>query len=152
VSAILDEMAEVRRIVSLALEARAKAVIKVRQPLALITISHESTWKGDMRTQLEAIIKDEVNVKEIVWGGKGEQEVMLDIVITKELKEEGELRDVIRLVQDMRKKQELNPADRIVLTVPKDKLAFVEKYHAEFTGTTGVDRVQGGDGFAVEKV
>ena len=40
---LLEEMNEVRRIVSLALEARSAAKIKVRQPLAILTIKHQTT-------------------------------------------------------------------------------------------------------------
>ena len=72
--------------------------------------------------------------------------------ITPELKEEGEVRDLIRLVQDLRKKQGLDPADRVLLTVPKEKSALIEKYRAEFTKTVGAKEVEQGDDFAVEKV
>ena len=54
-------MAEVRRIVSLGLEARAKAGIKVRQPLAMFRIVNQQSTISD--EQLIELIKNEVNVK-----------------------------------------------------------------------------------------
>jgi isoleucyl-tRNA synthetase len=149
VSAILDEMVEVRRIVSLALEARAKAGIKVRQPLAMLKVAGDPTkWKNG---ELADIIKDEVNVHAVEIGA-AVNVIELDTVITPELKEEGDLRDVIRLVQDMRKKHGLDPVDRIKLTVPKDKFALLEKYRTEFVKTVGAEHVQSGDDFLLERV
>jgi len=149
VSAILDEMAEVRRIVTLALEARAKAGIKVRQPLATLKVAGDpAKWKNK---ELTEVIADEVNVRTVEVGAAVDV-IELDTTVTPELKEEGDLRDLIRLVQDMRKKQGLEPSDRILLTVPQEKTSLIEKYHAEFTKTTGADSVRGGEDFGMEKV
>ena len=54
--------------------------------------------------------------------------VVLDTVLTPELEAEGYARDVVRAIQDQRKADDLNIADRIKLTlrVPDDKLAAVE--------------------------
>ena len=152
VSAILDEMAEVRRIVSLALEARAKARIKVRQPLASLAINHGSQWSGAAQAQLEAIITDEVNVKAIIWGKKGEQEVTLDTVLTQELTDEGEVRDLIRAIQDLRKKAALNPSDRVTLTIPEAQRPLVEKYAKEIMDTVGAGSHSFGDTLSIAKV
>jgi isoleucyl-tRNA synthetase len=55
------KMAEVRQIASLGLAARAKANIKVRQPLSKVTIRHNhALGEADI-----ALIKDELNIKEI---------------------------------------------------------------------------------------
>lgn len=63
------------------------------------------------------ILKDEINVKEIVFDKKLKEEVALDINITHELKEEGWLREFVRMVQDLRQDAGLEPKDRIVLMV-----------------------------------
>ena len=54
--------------------------------------------------------------------------VVLDTVLTPELEAEGYARDVIRAIQDQRKADDLNIADRIKLTlrVPEDKLEAVQ--------------------------
>ena len=86
---ILQDMAEVRRIVSLGLEARAKAGIKVRQPLAMFRIVNQQSTISD--EQLIELIKNEVNVKEVLFdvGATSANEAELDTVITEELKKKG---------------------------------------------------------------
>src|SRR3989338_2135828 len=91
VESLMEEMEEVRKIVSLGLEARAKANIKVRQPLASLKIKNQKL-KIKNKEDLLKLIKDELNVKEVVWDENIQQEVELDTKITTELKEEGELR------------------------------------------------------------
>ncbi|SNU00544.1 Isoleucyl-tRNA synthetase [Ruaniaceae bacterium KH17] len=56
--------------------------------------------------------------------------VVLDTVVSEELEAEGYARDVVRFVQDARKDADLHVADRIALelTVPADRLAWVETY------------------------
>ncbi len=146
---VLEEMEGVRRIVSLALEARAKAGIKVRQPLATLKIAGNlKLLKND---ELTNIIADEVNVK-VVEGSADVDVIELDTTITPELKEEGELRDFIRAIQDMRKKAGLNPADRIVLTVPKEKMVLLEKYHDELMATVGAGQFLEGSELLLKKI
>lgn len=125
-SSILSDMEETRRVVTLALEARAKAGIKVRQPLAYLEAPKLSK-------ELAEIVADEVNVKEIREG----KEVKLDTTITPELKEEGDLRDLIRTVQDLRKKADLRPSDRVTLTVTKDHEAVARKFESELLSAVG---------------
>jgi isoleucyl-tRNA synthetase len=60
-----------------------------------------------------AIIKDELNVKEVRSGPDFE----LDTVITRELRLEGLARDAVRAIQDERKRAGLSIEDRIVLHV-----------------------------------
>ncbi|MDR3557951.1 MAG: DUF5915 domain-containing protein, partial [Candidatus Pacebacteria bacterium] len=76
----------------------------------------------------------EVNVKEVVLDEKIETEVELDLNITAELKEEGELRDLMRAIQDKRKEQNLTIQDRPTLkifTADEGKHAFLEKNRQE---------------------
>ncbi|MDO8424429.1 MAG: class I tRNA ligase family protein, partial [bacterium] len=101
-------MDETRKIVSQALAERAKASIKVRQPLSSLTINNEQLVKNK---ELVNLIKDEVNVKNVVFG----QSLKLDTEITAELKEEGIIREIIRHIQDMRKEAGLRPQDRILV-------------------------------------
>lgn len=112
--AVLSAMAEVRRTVSLALEARAKVGIKVRQPLAKLTVKNESL-KG--KDEYLALILDEVNVKGVSFDADLEGDVLLDVNITPELKREGLFRDVLRTVQGYRKTSNLEPSDIMVLHV-----------------------------------
>jgi len=101
-----QKMEKVRKIVALALAKRAKAGIKVRQPLSELRIANYELRK---EKELLNLIKEEVNVKKITFGKK----LKLDTKITAELKEEGIIREVIRQIQEMRKQAGLKPKDKI---------------------------------------
>lgn len=139
---LLTDMEEVRALVSVALDVRQKAGIKVRQPLSQLTVhSEQLTGKAD----LLAIIAEEVNVKNVKIDNTMTDAVQLDTTITDELKEEGDLRDLIREIQDLRKQAGLNPKDQAVLTVPADRAAFIEKHWDALSKATGVARHTLGD-------
>jgi isoleucyl-tRNA synthetase len=140
-STILEEMEEARKVVTRALEIRAKAGIKVRQPLASLSAPKLSV-------AMKTIVADEVNVKEVREGG----EVELDTTITPELKEEGDMRDLVRTIQDLRKKAELNPSDRIVLTVPSEFAGLLEKYKEEILHAVGATNSAQGEVLAVSRI
>lgn len=101
-------MEKTREIVSLSLQKRIEEKIKVRQPLNKLSIP-----KYDLEDELLDLIKEEINVKEIVLDSKFKQGVVLDTKITPELKEKGMLREFIRQIQAERKKQGLTPKDKI---------------------------------------
>jgi len=71
---------------------------------------------------------DEVSAAAAPLAGGGF--VLLDTALTPELEAEGYVRDLIRLVQDERKKAGLNVSDRIrlTLTVPEDKVTAVKAH------------------------
>lgn len=91
------EMGKTREIVSAGLQLRARAKIKVRQPLAKFSI-----FDFNFSKELIDIIKEEVNVKEVIQDAK-HNEPILDIKITEDLKLEGIAREIIRHIQEMRK-------------------------------------------------
>ncbi|MCX6720804.1 MAG: isoleucine--tRNA ligase [Candidatus Staskawiczbacteria bacterium] len=124
-----EKMNEVRVIVNLALAERIVKGIKVKQPLATLKIrSTKSEIKNS--DELLGLIKDEVNIKEIVFDDKISGEVELDTNITPELAEEGILREIIRDVQAERKAQNLVPQDMVSLveiTASEVKRVIIEK-------------------------
>lgn len=99
-------MEEVREIVALSLAERAKAGIKVRQPLSELRIAN---YELRREKELLDLIKEEVNVKEVAFG----KILNLETKITQELKEEGTIREIVRNIQEMRKKANLKPKDKI---------------------------------------
>ncbi len=109
-----EHMAEVRRVASVALEHRQREGIKVRQPLASITLKNTIL---DGKEELLAILLDEINVKACLFDATQEDEMVLNTELTPELKLEGAVRDLVRAVQDMRKKEGLQPQDSITLMV-----------------------------------
>jgi len=123
-----QKMDETRNIVSLALAERSANGIKVRQPLALLAIKNKESRIKESAELLE-LIKDEVNVKEIVFDGKIKKDVELDLNITKELKEEGMAREIVRFIQEIRKDIGLKPVDWILahIDAPKEISGILEK-------------------------
>ena len=137
-STILGDREEVRRLVTLALDARVKAGLKVRQPLASLSVNAR-TLKG--KVTLLDIIADEVNVKSVLVTDQVDvSAVALDTVITSELKDEGTLRDLIRLIQENRKTLQLVPNNSIILTYQGDPAieALVEKYKLELEKSANI--------------
>jgi len=109
-------MGEVRSMVALALAERAAKAIKVRQPLALLKVKNtKSTIRNNH--ELLDLIKDEVNVKEIVFDGTIEKQIVLDTTLTPELKEEGVVRELVRAIQDFRKELGLKPDNTVSLWI-----------------------------------
>ncbi len=125
---IIEEMAEIRRLASLVLAKRLEAGIKVRQPLASLSIKYQvSSIKRN--EELLNVLKDEINVKEIIFDSKIKEEIELDTEITPELKAEGVLRDLTRLVQGLRQDAGYRPKDKIVLMIeaPAELKTILEK-------------------------
>jgi len=97
-----------REITSLALEKRSSLGIKVRQPLRTLKIkSNESLDQGYLE-----LIKSELNVKEIFFDETMDDVVWLDSAIDDELLAEGEIRELIRNIQDLRKEKGLVPQEK----------------------------------------
>lgn len=102
------QMQETRETIAAALAIRAKEGIKVRQPLASLSITAKDLLK---QKELLALIKEEINVKKIIAG----KEISFDLNITPELKKEGILREIIRNIQESRKEKDLKPQDKIIV-------------------------------------
>ena len=124
---LIKVMEEVRKTVEIALALRAEKGIKVRQPLNKLTIYYQ------LEDGLKQIIADELNVKsvEIVQNGEADKnKVVLDTILTDELKKEGLLREVVRTINQIRKDQKLTIADRVIVKYSTDdallKAVFVD--------------------------
>ena len=134
-SSLISDMEHVRSIVSMGLEARSHANIKVRQPLQKLSVP-----VNNLKTEYLEIIQDELNVKEVVAGGTlAEGNVVLDTEITPGLREEGNAREFMRAIQDLRKTTGLNPDDVIILHVAADAAGkdLIQKFTKEISKTVG---------------
>lgn len=103
---IITNMAAVRDIVTEALEARTKANIKVRQPIASVT-------GPQISDEVREIITDELNAKHYIVG----EMAAIDTMLTPELIAEGNVRELMRAVQGRRKCDGLQQQDGITLTI-----------------------------------
>ncbi len=146
----LEYMEQVRNFVTLGLEARQQANIKVRQPLSKLFIS-----PSDLSNEYFDIIKEELNVKEIVVKETLESgTVELDTEITEDLRNEGEMRDLVRQIQDMRKDANLMPADRVIVHLEISEPVWFgnSELQTELLTTVGAESiVWNSEGNTVEK-
>jgi len=121
---LTQEMAAIREAITIGLAQRAQAHIKVRQPLASVTIS----GLGDLKPELIDILAEELNVKEVKLVSGKSLKVELDTNLTDELKQEGLSRELIRLIQNARKNAKLQVDDRINLIISSDAKEVAAAY------------------------
>ena len=137
----LSLMAETRKAVTSLLTLRAKANIKVRQPLSSAVVNSE---KLSGKEDFLSIIADEVNVKKVTVDTKQSEEVTLDTNITDELKDEGLVRDMIRGIQEERKNLGLSPKDTVNVTIEVTEKGknIIEKYQSEISSVCGIEKIE----------
>ncbi len=118
----------VMRISSLGRAARAKAGIKVRQPLAEVMVKISSAREREVLGSLESQLLDELNVKKLklstdgaelerpgyVASAEGEYAVAVPTEIPPELAAEGMAREIVHRLQTMRRSADFDIADYIV--------------------------------------
>lgn len=131
---LLETMQQVRQTVTAALEARTKAGVKVRQPL-------QSVSGPNFLEELQLVIREELNVKEYVADAEGK--IVLDTEITPALKAEGDVRELMRSIQGMRKDAGMQQDDRVTLTVQAsaEGQSLIEQFQADIQQTVGAAEV-----------
>jgi len=142
---LTEDMKLIRKIAEATHAKRKEAEIKLRQPLALLKYS----WNKQLDAELEKILQDEVNVKEIKFeeASGSEPKVKLDTKITQDLKVEGEARELIRAVQQKRKDQNFTLADKTMITTP----SWPKKHEKEILKATASLSISKGPEFKVSK-
>ncbi len=113
---VIDEMHYFRTMINLGLKGRAEAGFKVRQPLPGPLVK---TKKPISHQSLKRILEEELNVKEATYlvSAKEPYGITMDFNLTEDLRREGIAREIIRQVQNARKKAGLNVEDRINLSL-----------------------------------
>lgn len=152
---VLAKMEMARKIVELGLAKRDEVKIKIRQPLAKLQIT-SNKYKIDDENLVD-LIKDELNIKELVFAVGFEEKVELDTVITPELASEGLKREIVRAINIMRKNNNLTINDRVTLYWSSDDELVkqtIEKYKEEIkTDTLATDIImEKKDGAEEQKV
>jgi isoleucyl-tRNA synthetase len=125
---LLDQMKVVRKVVEMGLAQRKEKQIKVKQPLASIQVHSED--KVD--TSLYQLILDELNIKEVSFhdAKSGEMSVELDTSLTESLVAEGHAREIVRKIQEERKKLGTKLDEKVEVTMeswPKDFEEYIKK-------------------------
>jgi isoleucyl-tRNA synthetase len=141
---ILVKMQAVRELAALGLKLRQTAGIKVRQPLRTFWVL-EKRDSVRISDDFSAILAEELNVKkieftrrlpagsaglpegaEIIQDANGKWKAALDIGIGAGLREEGELRELIRNIQELRQAAGFEPKDRIELYIEASQVVKTE--------------------------
>ncbi len=133
-----QEMEETKKAVALAHAWRKENNVKLRQPLAQLTVySPVESPKGNL---LELIMQ-ETNVKNVEWVTGDELKVEFDAVLTEELKAEGEARELMRDIQVLRKKAGLKLDEHVTVQAP----AWPESWQKEIEQKTNTTLENGGE-------
>ncbi|MBP7018079.1 isoleucine--tRNA ligase [Candidatus Saccharibacteria bacterium] len=130
--ALVEQMNKARDYITEGLSIRAKESIKVRQPLACATLPKLPDAYKD-------VIKEELNVKQVIWHDSDDTKVILDLTLSEELKAEGIMREVIRQVQNFRKASDLEVDDHIELSLSSTEQTIskaIEHHSAEIKAET----------------
>jgi isoleucyl-tRNA synthetase len=134
-----EQMTLIQQVTEKTHAARKDAAIKVRQPLATVTVKAPG---AKPEQSLLNVLLEEVNVENVVWKEGKELWVKLDTVITPDLKEKGEMREAIRAIQDLRKTTE---GVDVGATVDAWLPHFPETYTEEIKKKTQVRTLTKGD-------
>lgn len=136
--AIQAEMDVVMKICEMGHKLRAESGIKVRQPLSELQLSLTSVTVPELSDWMINLIKKELNVKSVSekfkiddletipqsTDGATGVSIGLNIELTQELTFEGNMRELVRTIQDSRKKLNLSVNDEISAEVYISSLEF----------------------------
>lgn len=158
---LLLNMDIVRSIATLGQSLRVQNNLKLRQPLAKVQISTKEKSKIDSHhiAWMEEIVKDELNVKEVIFTSKaptgqhwitanqidGNLSVSLYTEISRELEQEGLLRELSRKIQDQRKQRGLKIGDKINITLGTENQLLIDTlkvYREDFNQSVNATSVE----------
>ena len=120
-------MVEIRKLAEKIHALRKQKAVKLRQPLAKLQI--ESTSASPKQDLLD-VLAAEVNVKQVEWHQAKTLKISLDFNLTADLKREGEARELVRAIQKLRKKYNLQAEDLAhfsVVAIPLGWKEYIEE-------------------------
>jgi len=143
---LLNSMDLVRDICEKGNMIRKNQNISTRQPLSLAKVYIKNPT--DLDEALQDIIKNELNIKKIEMFSAKETSVEIETKLTPKLIAEGNSRDLIRQIQNLRKEQKLDLKDKIKIFSPPWPEAFESEI---LTKTLGVS-IEPSDTLKIDKV
>ncbi len=142
---IIKRMTFVRQICELGHSERKRLGIKVRQPLKKLIVKN---YEVKINQDFSQIIKDELNIKQVVLKMEGGKlEVELDTKITPELKREGEARELMRGIQEARKKADCKLDEWVTAELPD----WPKEFENEIKKKTLIKELRKGEKIAIIK-
>lgn len=137
---LIEDMSLARDVVSSVLMIRNGENIKVKQPLSRLEIQ-DDRLKNEK--EIVELIKDEVNVKEIIFNKQLDKGFSLDITITPELRKEGDVRELVRAIQEMRKENNLTPDQKIIIKVATNQEGeeLINSFRSEISKPTNIEKI-----------
>lgn len=150
---LIAKMEDVRTVASLGQAARIESGMKIRQPLQMLRVKSQNL---KLEEWVIEILRDELNVKEVEQVETVKEEdgwsvqkvrgnaISLNTKLTDELKQEGLMRELVRMIQAQRKKEGLRPedvAEIVIGTDDEDVTAVVEKFNEEIKDQTRSSKV-----------
>lgn len=109
-----EEIQWARKVVELAHAQRKEVQIKLRQPLRSVVAFTPLI----LSEQVKQLVGDEINVQEFVNNKGDKLSVALNLEITSELKVMGEARDIVRQIQEERKKLGTKLDEYVLVSLP----------------------------------
>jgi isoleucyl-tRNA synthetase len=132
--ALETKMETAKEAVNQARSLRSEQGVKLRQPLAKLTVTAPGEEPYENLLQ---VIASEVNVKKVDWRSGEELTVELDFTLTPELEAEGEARELMRDIQKLRKKAGLQLDQHVNVEAPQFPTAWKKEIETKTNTTLG---------------
>ena len=135
--ALEEEMTQAQDLSSRIHAARKDAGIKVRIPL--LNVQYMAPEK--LRPEIEKIVEEEANVEKLSYKGKDDLEVSVDTSAANQNLNAGEAREIIRKIQQERKKLGTTLDEKVIVTLP----TWPQQYEEEIKRRVLADSLKKGD-------
>ncbi len=141
---LMEDMIQVRKLVEVGHAQRKEAGIKLRQPLSSFSYHLEVR----LSKQLEKVMAEELNVKAINYS-EDKSDPVINSQLDDQLIEEGEIRDLIRQIQILRKEAGLTVKDKIKVVSP---IQPSKQFEDLVLKQTNASEISSGDQLKIETI
>ncbi|MDD4122804.1 MAG: class I tRNA ligase family protein [Candidatus Pacebacteria bacterium] len=137
---LLSKMDILRNIATEALNIRQELNFKVRQPLQSLILKQDNNFSEDLIN----LIKEEINVKDVVINQDASTDISYDTNLSQELISEGKIREITRLINGARQKSNCTPDDFINISfidISDSLKEFIQQNTDEIKETSKVSQI-----------